>query len=240
MTHAELFFELAQACADCRTEDQFQRLVRQWVRPLLPHGLLAAVLGRIDLEHLEICRFVGVDYPEEALRQLPLVINLRERPVVQRWVQTREPLVLQLPEDAQLMSERGRFEVEAFQLGRLAIHGLVDLAAKTGSYFSFGQVPVDIDKRALLTTLALVAPLLHQALMAVHQNTVEPKPSPLSILSPAERELLQWVAAGRSNNEIAHLRGRSAATVRNQIHSAFVKLGVSSRIEAVRIVLKTG
>jgi LuxR family transcriptional regulator, quorum-sensing system regulator CviR len=197
-------------------------------------------LRAYDLEHLEICRFVGVDYPDAALRQLPMIVNLRERPVVQRWVQTREPLVLQLPEDAQLMSERERFEVEAFQLGRLAIHGLVDLVAKTGSYFSFGQVPVDIDKRSLLTALALVAPLLHQALMAVHQKTAQPKPSPLSILSPAERELLQWVAAGRSNSEIAQLRGRSVATVRNQIHSAFVKLGVSSRTEAARIVMSAG
>ena len=195
---AELFYALGRACVECRCEQHFDTLVRTWVRRLLPHGLLAAVIGRIDLEHVEIRTFVGVDYPEAALRKLPMTLNLRERPVVQHWLRTRQPLVLQLPEDAALTSERERQEIETFGLGRLAIHGVVDLAAKTGSYFSFGRVPDHADRRELLATLSMVTPLLHQALMAIHQSRQPLAPSPLAALSPTERELLRWVAAGRS------------------------------------------
>lgn len=234
MMQAERFYALGRACVACSTEEEFEALVRDWVRQVLPHGMLVAVIGRVDLEHLEIRSFVGVDYPEAALKRLPMTLNLRERPVVRHWLQTRQPLVLQLPDDADLMSDRERFEIDTFGLGRLAIHGVVDLTAKTGSYFSFGQVPMCANRQELLATLRLIIPLLHQALMAIHQAQHSHARSPLFTLTPAERELMAWVTAGRTNSEIAQLRERSVATVRNQMHSAFVKLGAANRTEAVR------
>jgi DNA-binding CsgD family transcriptional regulator len=67
----------------------------------------------------------------------------------------------------------------------------------------------------------------------------EPLPSsPLARvdrLTSAEVEVMRWLAAGKTNLQIGELRGRSAATVRNQLHSIFIKLGASTRGEAVAI-----
>jgi DNA-binding CsgD family transcriptional regulator len=57
----------------------------------------------------------------------------------------------------------------------------------------------------------------------------------LKTLSPAESELLRCLAQGQSYKQIAEQRQRSAATVRNQIHNAYRKLDVSSRVEALRL-----
>ncbi len=228
-------YELSRACADCCSEAQFIEIVRTWVRPLLPHGLLAAAVGRVDLNHLEVLRLIGVDYPQGALELLPKVLNLRERPVVQAWLAAREPLIVSLPRDANRLSSRERLEIESFGLGRLAIHGAVDVSSRAGVYLSFGQVDEALTDEALKGQLRLIAPPLSQALMTVHSRARASSPDPLNSLSPAERELLFWLVVGRSNAEIAQLRGRSVATVRNQLHSVFNKLGVSSRIEAVRL-----
>ena len=56
-------------------------------------------------------------------------------------------------------------------------------------------------------------------------------PSPTPDLTPAEREILEQVLAGRSNAEIGRCRGRSPRTVANQITSLFRRLGVASRFE---------
>lgn len=48
-----------------------------------------------------------------------------------------------------------------------------------------------------------------------------------------ERELLQLLAAGHSTEQIAALRHRSPATVRNQLSALYQKLGVARRTEAV-------
>jgi NarL family two-component system response regulator LiaR len=52
-------------------------------------------------------------------------------------------------------------------------------------------------------------------------------------LSSREREILQLVAAGRSNNQIAALLDISAETVKTMLYRAFEKLGVHRRSEAV-------
>ena len=57
-------------------------------------------------------------------------------------------------------------------------------------------------------------------------------PSPLEF-SGRERELLQFLSAGHSNDEIAELRNRSPATVRNQISTLYQKLGVARRTDAI-------
>jgi DNA-binding CsgD family transcriptional regulator len=54
-------------------------------------------------------------------------------------------------------------------------------------------------------------------------------------LTSAEVEVMRWLGAGKTNLQIGELRGRSAATVRNQLHSIFIKLGASTRGEAVAI-----
>ena len=46
---------------------------------------------------------------------------------------------------------------------------------------------------------------------------------------------MHWLAAGKTNLQISALRGRSAATVPNQLHRICTKLGVATRGEAVAV-----
>lgn len=50
-------------------------------------------------------------------------------------------------------------------------------------------------------------------------------------LTSSEREVVQLVAQGLSNEEIAAARGRSARTIANQLAAVYRKLGVFSRTE---------
>jgi DNA-binding CsgD family transcriptional regulator len=52
-------------------------------------------------------------------------------------------------------------------------------------------------------------------------------------LTAAEREVLSYLHLGYTNAQIACARGNTARTVRNQLSSAYAKLGVASRAEAV-------
>jgi glycosyltransferase involved in cell wall biosynthesis/DNA-binding CsgD family transcriptional regulator len=63
-----------------------------------------------------------------------------------------------------------------------------------------------------------------------------PTPSGLIEISPRERELLQLLSAGHTTDKIAELRGRSPATIRNQLSALYQKLGVARRAEAVAML----
>jgi DNA-binding CsgD family transcriptional regulator len=64
---------------------------------------------------------------------------------------------------------------------------------------------------------------------------------PLSrLLTDREREVMAYVAAHYRSKTIARLTGKTPKTVDAQVSSACRKLGVSSRVEAVRLLLEEG
>ncbi len=56
--------------------------------------------------------------------------------------------------------------------------------------------------------------------------------SPAS-LTPREHEILQWVAAGKTDSQIAAILGRSVRTVQKHLEHVYLKLGVENRTAAV-------
>ena len=92
--------------------------------------------------------------------------------------------------------------------------------------------------------LANVGPLLSHlrffAAFAFPMVSLAPPPAScdvvdqrLAALSASEREVLALVRRGLSNKEIAAARGRSVATVKNQLASVFQKFGVTSRTRLI-------
>lgn len=52
-------------------------------------------------------------------------------------------------------------------------------------------------------------------------------------LTPREREVLDWVAAGKTNRDVAAILGASPRTVEKHLERIYEKLGVETRIAAV-------
>ena len=57
-------------------------------------------------------------------------------------------------------------------------------------------------------------------------------------LTPRERDVLDYLCLGYTNIEVARACGSSPNTVRNQLARVFVKLGASTRSEAVALALR--
>ena len=62
----------------------------------------------------------------------------------------------------------------------------------------------------------------------------------LEALSPREKELLDYIARGLANAEIAHKTGIAEKTVRNHITTIFSKLAVEHRAQAIVVARKAG
>jgi DNA-binding NarL/FixJ family response regulator len=58
-------------------------------------------------------------------------------------------------------------------------------------------------------------------------------------LSPSEWHILGLLAEGKSNKAIARVRGTAPVTVRDQVESILLKLGVPNRTAAAVMYLKS-
>jgi DNA-binding CsgD family transcriptional regulator len=59
-------------------------------------------------------------------------------------------------------------------------------------------------------------------------------------VSPREREVLKWLAEGKSNTEIAFLLGISPGTVKKHLENIYNKLGVENRHAAALLAVRSG
>jgi DNA-binding NarL/FixJ family response regulator len=81
----------------------------------------------------------------------------------------------------------------------------------------------------------------------VHHSVMEPLLTEMAAasgkttrLSPREQQVLQLIADGHENKQIARELGLSEATVKTYLRSVFERLNVSSRAEAVAVGLRLG
>ncbi len=90
---------------------------------------------------------------------------------------------------------------------------------------------------------ALLSPSLTRRLIEHHLARPAPgtrRPNCSAGLTEREREVLELVARGRSNEEIAAQLFVSPATVKTHINRLFAKLRVTSRVQAVVLAYECG
>lgn len=237
-TGATSFLALVQACAvGCGDHETFRQLIRKHAKPMLPFRSAVAAFGTLSCERLISPRLtIGIDYPQALPAPIRRELDLRERPLLTKWIECREPMVVDLARDRAALCALAVREIEAYGPGRLAMHGQVDVSAKSGSHFAFTGAGEHVTDERLKFLLRLIAPHLHAALTSIPGGEAadEALHQP-SRLMAVERDLVAWLAAGRSTAQIAQIRGRSGATVRNQLHALYRKLGVTNRAEAVAV-----
>lgn len=232
-TDAKAYLCFASDCASCRSPADFNRLMAA-VADFLPSGLFLGALGHIDLDQLQITRLMTRGYTDDERARIQWSIGAEQRRVIAKWLDNGEPVVVRIPEDEAMLSPLERDEAHSFALNRFAAHGVIDLVARAGSYFSFGRLPRDIPTDQVKALLTLLVPHLHQALQSLDRSAQTELPV-AALLNAREVDLVRLMAAGHSNKQIAKACGKSPETIRNQLHTIFAKLGVSNRAAAVRV-----
>jgi LuxR family transcriptional activator of conjugal transfer of Ti plasmids len=108
--------------------------------------------------------------------------------------------------------------------------GLLSLSGRaTGAAFS-------AIVREYLPVLHLAAHLTHAAMV---ERLMQPAPDEIR-LTEQERECLTWTLRGKTAWEIAHIIGRSRATVNFHLQKSLRKLGASSKYQAATKAMQAG
>ena len=119
---------------------------------------------------------------------------------------------------------RARAELRQAGLADAAARRAIELATRAGDMPS---------ARSAQTTLARVAPLLAGAAAASSPSVNSGVGGPVESLTDREIEVLDLVALGRSNSQVAAELFVTVGTVKSHLHTISGKLGATNRVEAV-------
>ena len=133
----------------------------------------------------------------------------------------------------------------------LAEHGLAERALVVTSFGEYrnalpalragarGYISKEVDPAALATAVRAVAaghvllgPQVTAALVAQAGNGAGSAAQPGPQLTAREREVLEQIAAGRSNREIARSLSLAEKTIKTHVSNVLMKLGVADRTQA--------
>ncbi len=105
---------------------------------------------------------------------------------------------------------------------------------RTDARLEFDRADSDFGERDR-DVLTLLLPHFRRFLRAAGLRS--PPPCAGDVLTPREREVVEHVADGRTNGEVASVLGISQETVRKHLENAYTKLGVHTRTGAVAAIL---
>jgi transcriptional regulator EpsA len=222
--------DVIESAAAIRTmEDvgQWARTVVQWI---LPHRLCICGLGEMRAQRIAL---------KPLLVSSPLPCRQPQH-IMASGVTLLAALLLRCRVEHQPQLHAAPCEDGSAQmnLGNVAAHGIFEAHLPDRSMFSFiafCQIPVTPDSRHA-QILTLVAPYLHVLIRCQHEaktRNASHAAAPSAHLTKRELEVLHWLRRGKSNPEIAQILGRSQETIKIQVHSIFMKLRVSNRVQAV-------
>lgn len=92
-------------------------------------------------------------------------------------------------------------------------------------------------QRVIAGEVAVPASMTGRLIRAL-TNPARPAPSPIDLLSDRERTVLESLAGGRTNSEIADELGIATNTVRNHVQRILAKLDVSNRVQAAALLAR--
>jgi DNA-binding NarL/FixJ family response regulator len=94
--------------------------------------------------------------------------------------------------------------------------------------------------RAVAAGEAIYGPEIARRVLTYFTEMPDPRKSAFPELTDREREVLELIAQGRNNSEIASILFLSPKTIRNHVSNIFMKLHVADRAQAIVLAREAG
>ncbi len=153
-------------------------------------------------------------------------------------------LDIQMPGMTGLVAlERLAIEFPQVKVLMMSMHDQSSYVQRAIELGAAGYLPKSAGRTELLAAIRAAAEgqtYIHRELMEPLIAEMRPGSRGPGRLSPREQQVLQSIANGAENKQVARELGISEATVKTYVRGVFDRLDVSSRTEAVAVGLRTG
>jgi len=212
------------------TIEDFKEWTRRCLRPLFPHESLVSGLGHMHSAGVSLDYAVVVDCPLAYLRSLRNRAGGLKTPIMERWLQVREPVFLNAETPWPDLPVSWLLLFREYDLRNVIAHGRFDEDLCIATYHSFFRLPGPVgDVHAAM--LRQLLPVMHDVLAKVisHIENSDPVSAHQSPLTARETQVAHGVRLGKTNSEIGTILGVSENTVKHHLTSIFRKFHTQSR-----------
>lgn len=256
-SQARALVRLLEAAPQVQRRYHFFVWLQNHVHTLLPHVLVACGSYQRSRRGLLFECFHSVAIPEPLLHAFADADSPLMGALVDAWLRRPgEALALTLDDAA---AHAALPDVEALRgagLSHLVLHGVArpQRPSEIETLFAFAGTGDASNAAGVAARLDLLLPHLHSTYLRMQnverelQQLNPTRSAPAGSAADArrlpitarERQVLQGVREGKSNQEIGEVLGISALTVKNHVQKILRKLGAANRAQAVAMTMALG
>lgn len=197
-------------------------------RVILGHG--EQVAGQIQLTHT-----LAVGHDDAYLQQLAGTFDLAKRGSMGWWFMHRKPFNLDASCPPPFATQFELDEINDFNLGRIAAHGILNARTSAGTYFSFSAIPEPLNDWHL-DALTLITPVLNDLYLSYIASEQQDAARASASLTPRQNDIVRLIAKGADDKSIAQKLGISEKTVRNHLTAIYQQMGVHKRAQLMALL----
>ncbi|WP_208324032.1 response regulator transcription factor [Diaminobutyricimonas sp. TR449] len=199
--------------------------------PVFREGL-AVLLGSIDGLHVVATASDGRSAIDVVAAESPDVVVMDVQMPGMDGIEATRRIAEAHPGIGVVMLTMSEDDGTVFQAMRVGARGYLLKGA--------GQDDISRAIRAVAAGDAVFGPSLASRIAEFFARASAPQAAAFPQLTAREREILELIAAGRSNPQIAEALYLSPKTVRNNVSNIFAKLQVAGRAEATAVAREAG
>ena len=231
----EFIREIRHTALAITTRTQLTAWVQGSLRMLIPHQKALLGFGQIGYGTLRMDLVHGVDLPTTYFAAIQSETRQWISPVAEKWFQDRVPQFFLPSHFPQRKELRWRDNLAQHQIENGVMDASIDCISGRVCFitlFNIGRTSEDAAKVLRQCVTPLLADIwtridTHFFDMHAPQLNRDVRNDPP--FSPAERDILPWLRAGKTNWEIAQVLSKSENTVKTQIQKMLKKTGFLNR-----------
>lgn len=233
---------LSASLQTVRTYREFDKWVRFELRKHLPHASFLGTLGKLYGVGSVPTNRMAVDFPLNMVEELKNNVGAMDDPLMYGWFRSERPRHIDIEEVEEFgCQQQWRKTLVEYGMRSMLIHGVLDHAARRFAVFQIGNPYGGGSFETIQLLSALVQPMSQAAWATIDGRSSPPTRwlvgHPTISLTATELQIVEMLAQGMSNKEIARRRGVSDSTVKTQVSRTGAKLGATRRAEIVAIAM---
>jgi DNA-binding CsgD family transcriptional regulator len=215
-------------------QDLMPRITKE-LRQFFPHEKLFMAYGELVAGQIKTTHWLAIGYEAAYLEAVAQRFELDTRGSLQWWLMNRQPFFIDPNDPPPFVSAYELEEITALGLKNVAAHGVLNIRANAGTYFSFAGVPAPLSDWHL-NALRVLAPVLNDVYLAYLAAPEHAKPQRFTTLSTRQKDIVRQLATGIDDKTLARNLGLAEKTVRNQLSEIYARLGISKRTQLLQML----
>jgi DNA-binding CsgD family transcriptional regulator len=196
---------------------------------------LFVAYGELTAGQIKATHWLAVGYTHDYLQSQAGALEIETRGSLRWWFANRQPFYIDPDQPPDFATAYEIDEIKTQGLKNIAAHGILNVRANAGTYFSFAGVSSPLGDWHL-DALRILTPVLNDlylAYLAAHSQSVS---SNLANLTPRQKDIVRHLSVSSDDKTLAKNLGLSEKTVRNQLTEIYARLGIKKRTQLLQML----